>query len=739
MSLIFGAVVQKRAAAVTEIFDLVSAGGLFSLSLQNGRAWSWGYNQYGQLGINASGITASRLTPVSVLGAIKTFCKISAGANQSLAIDKNGRAWGWGRNVSGEVGDNTVTQRNTPVSVGGAVKTFCHIETSLGNHTVAIDKNGRAWAWGDNGNGRLGDNTITSRRTPVSVVGTVKTFCKIAVGNAWSLAIDKNGRAWAWGNGGDGRLGRNSTVSSLTPVSVLGAVKTFCHISAGNATSAAIDKNGKIWSWGFNNSGQLGNAQNTSRLTPVSLAGAVKTFCKISLGNGQTLALDKNGRAWGWGFNANALLGDNSVTARNTPVSVAGTAKTFCQIAAGNQQAAAIDKYGNTWAWGPNDAGQLGANAPLSIRSPKSIVLGADKTFCEINTGGGFSNGIDKNGKVWSWGVNTNGFLGDNSTTAKYTPINLLGANKTFCKIASGPNWTLAIAKNGRLWAWGINTNGRLGDNSTTSRLTPVSVLGAIKTFCQIFGASAHSLAIDKNGRAWAWGNGTFGALGDQGTISRQTPVSVRGAVKTFCQITGGVQFTIALRNTGALWGWGDNYDGQLAIDVNDLSNVVTPISIGGSGGRTFCKIAAGSYHAIAIDKNGRAWGWGVNDFGQVGSTAWDNRAGTIVSVRGAIKTFCQISAGFQHSVAIDKNGKAWGWGYNNWGQLGDNTITDRATPVSVAGAAKTFCKITAINNQTLAVDKNGKIWGWGQNNLGQLPIQPENVVVLTPIRVCNI
>ena len=737
MSLIFGTAVQKKAGAVV-ISDLIAAGGNFSLSVQSGRAWGWGYNNFGQLGINVAGAGASRSTPVSVLGAVKTFCDISAGSNFSLAIDKNGRAWGWGRNISGEVGDNSITQRNTPVSVLGAVKTFCHIAASLGNHSLALTHTGRAWAWGDNGNGRLGNNAIVSQRTPVSVLGAVKTFCKIAVGNAWSLAIDKNGRAWAWGNGGDGRLGINSTVSALTPVSVLGAVKTFCHIGAGNATSAAIDKNGRIWSWGFNNSGQLGNGANTQQLTPVSLAGAVKTFCKISLSNGQTLALDKNGRAWGWGFNANGLLGDNSVTARNTPVSVAGAVKTFCEIAAGNQHALAIDKSGNTWAWGPNGQGQLGANIATFVRTPKSIVLGATKTFCQVNIGGGFSAMIDRVGKMWTWGSNTTGQIGDNTTTARYTPVNLAGVNKTFCKVVSGGGWTLAIAHTGRLWGWGANTNGRIGDNSTTQRNTPVSILGAAKTFCEIACGNVHSLAISRTGRVWAWGNNTFGALGNNSTISQNTPVSVLGAIKTFCQIAAGTQVSYALRSTGRLWGWGDNGGGKLARDTNDLVSVNTPISVGLTN-RTFCKIAAGADHGLAIDFRGRAWGWGYNDLGQVGNTGWDERADEVFSVQGAVKTFCQIAGGFGHSVAIDRYGKAWGWGYNLYGQLGDNTTTQRNTPVSVVGANKTFCKIAALDNSTIAIDKNGKVWGWGRNDLGQLPIQPENVVVLTPVRVYNI
>ena len=717
------------------MLDLAAAGTNFSLSLQSGRAWGWGFNSSGQVGNNS---TANQFTPVSVLGAVKTFCKISAGAAHSLAIDKNGRAWAWGINAVGQLGNNAIVAQFTPVSVLGAVKTFCHIAASLGNHSLAIDKNGRLWAWGDNGNGRLGNNTIISQRTPISVLGAIKTFCKIAVGNAWSAAIDKNGRVWCWGNGGDGRLGTGSTASALTPVSVIGAVKTFCHIGAGNATTAAIDKNGLIWSWGFNNSGQLGNGANIAQCTPVSLAGTRKTFCKISLSNGQTLALDKNGRAWGWGFNANALLGDNSVTARNTPVSVAGQVKTFCEIAAGSQHAVAIDKNGNTWAWGPNGTGQLGASIPLSVKTAKSIVLGANKTFCHIATGIDYSMGLDKNGRLWSWGANTSGRLGDNSTTARYTPVSVLGAVKTFCKIEIGDGHALAITNGGRVWAWGLNTSGRLGDNSITSRITPVSVLGAVKTFCRIAAGSDHSAAIQNNGRAWCWGLNLFGNLGDSTQTSRLTPVSVAGAIKTFCQISAGLGFTIAIDKNGRGWGWGLNDFGLLGD--NTSTNRLTPVSVAGAV-KTFCAINCGYAHTLAIDKNGRVWGWGYNGSFELGIGIGGDEDFRItpMSLAGAVKTFCQISAGESHSLAIDKNGRVWGWGNNSLGQLGNNSLTKQSTPVSLAGVHKTFCKIYAKMEHSLAIDKNGKIWAWGANGLGQLPIQPENAVVLTPVRVCNI
>ena len=234
-----------------------------------GRVFTWGLGFYGALGNNS---TNSQLTPVAIGGATKTFCRISVGEYFTVAIDKNGKAWGWGNNSSGQLGNNSTISRLTPVSVFGT-KTFCQIaagHSGFSSHALGIDKNGRVWSWGLNSNGELGDNTTLSRRTPVSILGAVKTFCKIgsSFGGAHH-AIDKNGRLWGWGQNSNGEIGDGTTNPRRTPVSVAGAVKTFCHISAGNTFVMAIDKNGGVWGWGNRLNGQIAN--NTTVYTPIRI------------------------------------------------------------------------------------------------------------------------------------------------------------------------------------------------------------------------------------------------------------------------------------------------------------------------------------------------------------------------------------------------------------------------------------------------------------------------------------
>jgi len=717
--------------------SMVSAGGDHSSYLTpTGRAWAWGGNSSGQIGDNS---ITSRCSPVSVRGTTRTFIKISAGFTFTTAIDKNGRAWAWGLNNVGQLGDNSTLDKCTPVSVAGSVKTF--YEISSYSHTLAIDGTGQVWAWGSNSAGQLGDNTILSKRTPVSILGARKTFCKISTGESHSVGLDRNGAVWCWGNNGSGRLGNNDAtqVSRLTPVAICGTTKTFCQIYAGGTTSYGIDKNGRLWGWGTNSSGQIGNNSTGFALTPVSILGTVKTFCKISAGTSYALALDKNGRAWGWGFNGGGNIGDNSATQRNTPVSVRGAIKTFCDISAGINGSAphslAIDRSGGIWAWGSATAGVLGNNKLILSRNTPVSVLGTAKTFCRVS--GGSINGvvIDKNGRVWNWGSGGIGQLGNNDLINQYTPVSICGAVKTFCTIDFGSNFTIAIDKNGRAWGWGGNGSGVLGDNSITSKITPVSVAGAVKTFCKI-SANTHTMALDRYGRAWGWGNNFTGQLGDFSNTSRLTPVSVAGAAKTFCEIAAGNGHTLGIDRYGKLWTWGFNGNGQLGD--NTISSQRTPIAVGGTN-KTFCKISGGLNYSVALDRYGRAWGWGVNNSGQIGNNSQISQR-TPVSVQGAPKTFCSILAGERHTIAIDKNGRLWAWGRGDGGDLGiGSNPTACLTPVSVAGVVKTFCHIGLGQGQmSFAIDKNGRAWGWGTNSFGALGIDA-GTVIYTPVRVCSI
>jgi len=158
----------------------------------------------------------------------RRYSKLSA----TSAIDISGDEWAWGENFYGSLGNNSTTCYSTPVAVCGA-HTFCEMSNSNYMISLAIDHQGKAWAWGENFYGSLGNNSTTCYSTPVAVCGA-HTFCKIESYAGTSFAIDKNGKAWGWGNNSTSSIGDNTGVNKSMPVAVCGA-HTFCHISAGLA------------------------------------------------------------------------------------------------------------------------------------------------------------------------------------------------------------------------------------------------------------------------------------------------------------------------------------------------------------------------------------------------------------------------------------------------------------------------------------------------------------------------
>ncbi len=364
-------------------------------------------------------------------------------ANQLLDTSQNARsAWSWGTNSNGILGDNTTTDRSSPVSVVGA-HSFINFSLGVGT-TNALKPDGTIWSWGINSSGECGDNTATTRSSPVSVVGA-HSFLANATGGNHGLALKADGSAWAWGAAASGVLGDNQTATNRSsPTSVLGA-HSFVQTAAGNVHSLALKQdNGTVWVWGLGTSGQCGDNTAASKSSPVSVLGA-HSFNYIASGNSHCLGLKaNNGTAWSWGLNTSGgQIGDNSAANRSSPTSVVG-AHSFVQIAGGNTHSVALKQDGTVWTWGTNTSGQIGDNTATDRSSPVSIVGG--HAFINIAAGQNYSIALKADGSTWTWGLATNGRLGDNQTSAsRSSPVSVVGVPK-FSILKIGPVSTSAGA-----------------------------------------------------------------------------------------------------------------------------------------------------------------------------------------------------------------------------------------------------------------------------------------------------
>jgi YD repeat-containing protein len=351
--------------------------------------------------------------------------------------------WAWGCNASGQLSDNTIVAKSSPVSVVGGFTDWCQVSAGL-NWSAAVRSNGTIWSWGCNTYGRLGDNTIVDKSSPVSVVGGFTDWCQVDSGRYHSIAIRTSGTLWAWGRGSVGRLGDNSTTSKSSPVSVVGGFTDWCQVSAGNQHTAAVRSNGTIWSWGYGCNGRLGDNTIVDKSSPVSVVGGFTDWCQVSAGCVHSAAVRTNGTVWAWGIGVDGRLGDNTIVAKSSPVSVVGGFTDWCQVSAGDAHTAAVRINGTIWSWGSNICSRLGDNTIVDKSSPVSVV-GGFTDWCQVSVGNAHSTAVRTNGTIWSWGSGSSGKLGDNTIVDKSSPISVVGGFTDWCQVGAGVYHTAAL------------------------------------------------------------------------------------------------------------------------------------------------------------------------------------------------------------------------------------------------------------------------------------------------------
>jgi alpha-tubulin suppressor-like RCC1 family protein len=356
---------------------------------------------------------------------------------------------------------------------------------------------------------------------------------------------------WSWGlNTTSGNLGDNTNVDKSSPVSVVGGFTDWCQVSA-HGSSFGIRADGTLWGWGLGSSGQLGFGYAFARFSPVLVAGGFTDWCQVDSGGAHTLGVRANGTLWAWGLNSQGRLGDNTTVSKRSPVSVVGGFTDWCQASAGCAHSLAVRTDGTLWAWGCANSGLLGDNTTVSKSSPVSVV-GGFTDWCQASAGTCHSTAIRTNGSLWTWGSNVSGRLGDGTTISKLSPVSVVGGFTDWCRASTGYSHTLGVRANGTLWAWGNNSLGQLGDNtSVISRTSPVSVVGGFTDWCQAsagLSSNSHSLGLRTNGTLWAWGSGLSGRLGDNTTLSKSSPVSVVSGFTDWCQISAGDSHSLAIR-----------------------------------------------------------------------------------------------------------------------------------------------------------------------------------------------
>ena len=327
---------------------------------------------------------------------------------------------------------------------------------------------------------------------------------------------------------------------------------------------------------------------------------------------------------------------------------------------------------GNLWTWGP-------------FPTPVHMNLASGVRFTRLAGSAYHLMGLDSKGQAWAWGFNDSGQLGNNSTRPRPEPGAVqMPSGITFKAIAAGDGDSFALDVNGHAWAWGNNRQGQLGNGSTANSSVPVAVIMPPGVEFTSITAGAHTVALDKNGQAWAWGYNRDGELGDGSIKDSSRPVRVRMiAGVRFMAIAAGTDFTIALDQDGHPWAWGYNDHGELGLGTSGPRS--TPVQLTLPDGIAFTVISAEVQHTLARDRNGKAWTWGFTNVHNQGSlsTAIFSSPTPVPMPAGVV--FATIAAGPDHSLALDQSGQAWGWGDDSNYQLGDGKARYAFNPVAVS------------------------------------------------------
>lgn len=700
----------------------LSAGGALTCGIDSEtklQCWGDGYPGDGSGG---------SLAAVPVTGAGLGVRQVDVGGGHACAILSDGRLRCWGSNGRGQIGDNSTSTRATPADVSGFASGTLDVSAGA-EHTCAMTATGAVQCWGLNTAGQLGDNSTTNRRVPVPVAGLGSSIA-VAAGGAHSCALSSAGGVLCWGDNSRGQLGDGTTLGRLTPIAVSGLASGVRAIAAGYAHTCAVLTAGGVRCWGANGNGQLGDGTTTDRLTQTAVSG-ISGIVEISADYTHSCARNTVGALWCWGENGRGQLGDNTTTDRYAPTPVDGQASGVVAVATAADHSCLRRSNGEVRCFGYAHVGRLGNGlgfgrvvpVPIRISSlPAPVDRLAAGGLYNANHLYGHSCARTVEGAAWCWGSNYQSQLGDGigyqlGDTERLGPTPVAGYSSGTADVGAGFAHSCLLTTAGAVKCSGDNEYGQIGDNSSSDRVSPQDVVGASTQITQFSAGATHSCARTSSGGVRCWGRNNRGQIGDGTAIDRRVATNVAGMLSGMAQVSAGGSHSCAVTTAGAVRCWGDNTYGQLGD--GGVTSQPTPVAVSGLASGV-ASVQCGEAHSCARLSNGAVKCWGYNEFGQIGDGSITNALVPIDVVGLGAGSTAQLSTGGGHTCARTTAGALLCWGANNDGQLGDGTTGNRAVPTPVSGMSGGVTAVAAGGNHSCAARGNG-VYCFGRGTAGQV------------------
>jgi alpha-tubulin suppressor-like RCC1 family protein len=659
-----------------------------------------GANTYGNVG---DGTTTDRTGYVAI-DATTDYQQVSIGRNHTCGLTTGGVVKCWGIDNYGQLGDGTVNpQMSTPQSVTflGTGNKFVQAGAEF---SCAINSADKLYCWGRNASRQLGDNTTSTRATPVAVDSS-NTYSKVVMGDDHTCAIRTNGDLYCWGSGRYGAVGNGSVANTAqgTLYNVLPGT-AMMDVAAGDNHTCAISTANKMYCWGENSNGNTGNGGTTDFGTPTAVD-ISSDYMDVTAGRLHTCGLTTAGAMRCTGNNAYGQHFDRT----------SEQVTTFYAVAAGLTFSSVASFEDSTW--GQLTSGEVyyagsdtlfafsGDNTTTLVKNIPAVIDNA-RTYSSLDQGWGerATCGI-YNSKVRCAGAaGTEGILGIGSEPL-IAGFVWTDAKNDYSQVATGRNHMCALRTNGKLFCAG--SVAQSGTGVLTNSLTAVD---SSNNYSYIAVGYQHSCGILTSGALKCWGLGANGRLGQGGTGNLTTPTTVIDSGTSYSKVSLGVAHSCGITTTGVLKCWGAQNNGRLGNGATATANITSPAII--DSGVTYSEVSAGETHTCAVTTAGvlKCFGAGANGKLGTGGTG-DTGTPTVIN---AGTQYIDVAASSTSTCAINALGTMRCTGNWIYGISG-TTDTDYLSMVDVDNG-NSYTEVTAKRYAMCAKDNVGQVRCWGNN-----------------------